>query len=117
MCKEKTQQEVQDEFLTAMWTAVDYWKGAARRGRVPLGDAIEGVMHSMLCILDGVAGWHNMSYEIVPTPSDEEEQLAKDAGRDWWPAQALPAGMITVHGPAMLHESMYTGIFNHRRRD
>lgn len=63
--------EAEQEFIEGIRDAVDYWRRESRASRE---DALSGVAHSILCVLDGVTAWGpECCYDLVRKAAEPEE--------------------------------------------
>lgn len=80
MSKEKTKEEVQDEFLSHIAGMVDYWENeAGSTTRLKL----EGLAFSFLTTLDGCTNLP--AFIVAPVPHPDDKQYAIDQNEDWYP--------------------------------
>jgi hypothetical protein len=79
--------ELERELIDEIRGAVEYWR---REEQVDKNEALSGLAHSILCILDGVSGGE-YGYLLVPEPWADN-------------GEAIPS-----IGNSMLHELLYEG--------
>jgi hypothetical protein len=69
-----------------------------------------GVLHSFLCVFDGVSA-DMPAFEIIAAPHPSDKAFHEKNGENWWPP--LPEEIserddfITIHGGHMLHDLLY----------
>ena len=100
----KTAAELRDEFMDMCRGAVGYWAepGLDRdcTGR------LQGLLHSILCIIDGVTmGIHG--FDLVAAPHSEAKEFHRGEGENW----SEPGTVI--NGDVMLHEHLYERTWAH----
>lgn len=108
----RTAEEIRDDFMDTCRHLVDFWASPRTRkfpagpGTIPdwvieaiLRDRLSGLLHSFLCIFDGVSGgWP--AFDIVASPHPDDKEYHRDEGEDW-----IEPG--TVINDTMLHELLY----------
>lgn len=80
MSKEKTTEEIREEFLSQIWHLLNYWSELDLKER----EKMEGLAFSILGILDGVSGG-SPGFLVAPItdPSDKEFHISQ--GEDYYP--------------------------------
>lgn len=95
----KTKEEVIDELLEYLHRLVNYWSSIDTdndtKGRM------EGLVHSILCIFDGVTEMPPLDIILWPHPDDKQYRINR--GENYYVA-GLP-----INDNVMLHELWYRG--------
>jgi hypothetical protein len=78
----------------------DYWASPAV-DRATCHERLQGLVHSILCIFDGVSGGMP-AFDIVARPHPDDKEYHRQNGENW-----IEDG--TVINDAMLHELLYQG--------
>ena len=95
MSREYTKDEVLELFLGQCRVASYYWAEHAKVDSRK--EAVEGMLHSMLCIIDGVSGgFPAINLSVDPDPSDKQYHI--DNEEDYY-----PSGLV-FNDDVMLHE-------------
>lgn len=69
MSKPISKEEARDRFINQMRNYAEYWKNEVR---VPdVEGKLEGLLHSILCVFDGVAGYPAVDLVLRPHPTDQ----------------------------------------------
>jgi len=97
MSKEYTAVEVRKMFMENVREIVGYWQKESRASRE---EAISGVAHSLLVMIDG-GSMLLPSFELVCRPHSEDKQYKIDNGDDWFPEGA------TINSATSLHDYLY----------
>jgi len=103
-----TTDEARDKFLDAFWGNLDYWHNNVPSRSV--FDAMTGLMHSTLALLDGC----NMSvpgFQLIPYAADEDKQYLIDQGENYY--TPVEHNILDIGG--YLHELMYSHMPAHLR--
>lgn len=61
--------------------------------------AVEGVVHSLLCLFDGASGFMP-AFDIYPAPHPEDEAYHKEEDSNWWPSGTD----VSINGDDSLHD-------------
>jgi hypothetical protein len=96
--RQYTEDEIRDQFLDQCRAYVTYWHdlpGKTKR------EAMEGLVFSLLVILDGETGLPG--FVVAPAPHESDEAYHKQEGTNWYPA--APTGGVDIAG--CLHELFY----------
>lgn len=96
--KAKTAEKIRADFLDTCRATVDYWAGP-QVDRGTCHERMSGLLHSLLCIFDGVSGGMP-AFDIVARPHPDDKEFHRGEGEDW-----IEPG--TVMNDAMLHEMLY----------
>ena len=96
--KAKTPEEIRDDFLDTCRNLADYWAGPGV-DRGTCHERLSGLVHSILCIFDGVNGGMP-AFDIVASPHPDDKEFHRAEGEDW-----IEPG--TVINDCMLHELLY----------
>lgn len=91
MPHELTTEEVIEQFLSQIWSDIDEWDNAepSRNPDETASDQrirMEGLAHSILCLLDGTAG-DMPGFRVVPFPSKEDKDYDLEQGENWFPRE------------------------------
>lgn len=98
----KTPEEIRGDFLDTCRALADYWAGGQTH---PDGttytchERLSGLLHSVLCIFDGVSVGLP-AFDIVASPHPDDKEYHRGEGEDW-----IEPG--TVINDTMLHELLY----------
>ncbi len=98
-----TSDEVRDQFLDHMRLLVH---DCASHPRATLKESLEGLMFSVLVMLDGESGGMP-PYHVIPCASHIAKQNAIVDGENYYRPFELPEGTVDVHDGQMLHELFY----------
>jgi len=101
--RELTPEECREAFLRQVRACIGEWQGIVESGQKSPRDAISGVVHSVLCILDGVSGLPG--FAVVPRPAAEDREYHQEMDENWWPEHSLPQEAVDIAGS--LHEGLY----------
>lgn len=94
----QTADEIRDRFMDTCRASVDFWAGDdIERGSVH--ERLSGLLHSLLCIFDGVSGGMP-AFDLAASPHPDDKQYHQDEGENW-----IEPG--TVINDCMLHELIY----------
>ena len=100
--REKTAEEIRDEFLGYLRTLVAYWLNAERAPTAK--EKLEGLVFSTLVALDGGAGGLTGSFYLLPSCHESDPEYLKDNGENWWPTNAEALELARGVPPGALHE-------------
>jgi hypothetical protein len=108
----KTPEELRADFMDTCRALADFWASPRTRefpaapGAVPdwvieaiLRDRLSGLVHSILCIFDGVSGGLP-AFDITASPHPDDKEYHRAEGENW-----IEPG--TVINDCMLHELLY----------
>ena len=107
MSRAYTVEEMQKIFLNHLealnnyWARVDLTRPEFAQCLAEKGDALyrlEGLTHSILCVLDGVA-CGLPAFEVTPAPHSSDKEFHESEGKNWWPVD------VGIHGGEYLHEA------------
>jgi hypothetical protein len=101
--REKTEEEVRNEFLDYMWAIIDYWEKESRA--VTSRDKLEGLMHSVLATLDGSAAVLP-AFIVAPLPCEEDKEYDISKGENYYPYNNPDNIKCDIGGS--LHELFYS---------
>jgi hypothetical protein len=93
-----TADELQRDFLEDCRGLVDYWAGP-NVDRASCYERMQGLLHSFLCIIDGVSG-EMPAFDLVARPHPDDKAYHQAEGENW-----IEDG--TVINDTMLHELLY----------
>jgi hypothetical protein len=93
----KTPEEIRSDFLDTCRALADYW--ATVPNEATCHGRLSGLLHSILCIFDGVSGGLT-AFDIVASPHPDDKEYHQAEGEDW-----IEPG--TVINDCMLHELLY----------
>lgn len=99
MSKAKTVEQVREEFLLAIRGVARYW---AKENCTSELDRCEGVVHSILNIIDGSSGAFGAFLYLVTGVPEEDKQFNINNGDDW-----IEDG-TKINSDCLLHELFYT---------
>jgi len=97
--KAKTPEEIRGDFLDTCRGLADYWASDAIQGSYTCHERLSGLLHSILCIFDGVS-MGMPAFDIVASPHPDDKEYFRDEGEDW-----IEPG--TVINDCMLHDLLY----------
>jgi hypothetical protein len=95
MPREYTRQECVDMLMEHFMTLVKYW--ATIDGSKEW--VLDGLLHSILCTLDGVSG-DMPAFDLVPCPHSDDKQYNIDNEDNYWPEE------LHINDETYLHEIM-----------
>ena len=81
MSREKTKEEVRQEFIDMVKARTHYW--ATAKGDMTVQERCEGVAFSLMNIFDGTSGLP--AFDIVVRPHPADKQFHIDEGDDYYP--------------------------------
>lgn len=99
-----TPEEMRKIFLDKIRSTLWYWKTTdisrpefqtELRTKGEIQYRMEGLVHSILVMLDG--GTELPAFDITPSPHPGDEQFYRDEGSNWWPNN-------TIMNECQLHE-------------
>lgn len=90
-----TAEEVREEFLGAVDCMTSFW--AKLPDKTPQ-ERLDGLVHSILCIIDGVSGSSGCGYMLVPSTHPSDEAYHRDNGENWYPAAPDVPGLVDIGG-------------------
>lgn len=94
----KTPEEIRGDFLDTCRALADYWAGDSVQART-CHERLSGLLHSVLCIFDGVNGGLP-AFDIIASPHPDDKEYHRGEGEDW-----IEPG--TVINDCMMHELLY----------
>ncbi len=103
-CREYTKDEVLEMFMDNVRAIVRYWQNESRSDR---NEAVSGVAHSLLSLLDGVHGGFP-AINMVVSPHPDDKEFCKAEGENWFPASPQAAS-DAMFNDCHLHEMLYRG--------
>jgi hypothetical protein len=101
--RELTRDEVRKRFLDQMWMLVEYWEYNPSEST---RDKLEGLLHSILVVLDGEGGYLP-SFKMIPSPHPDDKEYMKQIEENWYPDNCDIGGG--------LHDAMYNNYNNHKK--
>ena len=96
----KTAEEVRADFMNTCRTLADFWAGPGAEGKTAR-ERLQGLVHSILCIFDGVNGGLP-AFDIVASPHPDDKEFHRSEGENW-----IEPG--TVINNCSLHDTLYKG--------
>jgi hypothetical protein len=94
----RTAQELRDDFMDTCRDLADYW-ASPQVPRETCHERLQGLLHSLLCLIDGVSGeWP--AFDLVARPHPDDKAYHQAEGENW-----IEDG--TVINDTMLHELLY----------
>jgi len=94
-----TDVELRDRFMSTCRAYVDYW-ASDLIDRDSVHDRLSGLLHSFLCILDGVNGGLP-GFDLAASVHPADKDFRRALGENW-----IEPGMV-INGCDMLHEILY----------
>ena len=88
MAREMTRAEVQDEFLNCIRLLAVYWSTMENVRGLATEDVIDGIVFSILAILDGEHGTLP-AFRVIPNPHPNDKAFAKGLHENWFPAPSI----------------------------
>lgn len=82
MSKEKTINEVRNEFLSHIKTLIDYWEKVPNQNSIK--DRLSGLAFSILATIDGCS-MDLPSFILAPCPHEDDKQFNIEEGNDFYP--------------------------------
>jgi hypothetical protein len=101
MSREKTEEEVRNEFLNHIRHLVKYWNTIDDR---PSEEKLNGLAFSILAALDGGAGGL-CGFIVAPNTHEDDKQYHIDEGRNYYPENHNSDVKCDIAGS--LHEFYY----------
>ena len=101
MSKEKTKEEVREEFLGHLRMMVSYWEKL--EGNHSTKERLEGLAFSMLVAIDG--GTNLPSFILAPMPHEDDKEFHTNEGEDYYPENHESDVKCDISGS--LHEQFY----------
>lgn len=104
MTKEKTTDEIREEFLAHVWHLIEYWENL-NDGANSSQDKLEGLAFSMLSTLDGSSA-ALPGFIVAPMPHETDKAYHIQQGEDYYPYNDPETVQADIAGS--LHETFYT---------
>lgn len=82
MSREYTEEEVRNIFLKQISSAKSYW---LNQNQLSTDDKMDGLVHSILCIIDGCTMLPSFNLVVCPHPDDKQTYI-KD-GENYFPEE------------------------------
>jgi hypothetical protein len=98
MSRPFTPEECREMFMSHVRAMVRYWQNETRADR---NEAIEGMAHSMLCMIDGVSGGLP-AFQLIPYSHPDDKQYHIDNNENYWPDD-----VDIADAPDCLHHMLY----------
>ena len=99
----RTPEELRADFMDHCRAIADYWAGSGIQHQdgtsYSCHERLSGLLHSFLCIFDGVSGGMP-AFDIVASPHPDDKEYHRSEGENW-----IEPG--TVINGTMLHELLY----------
>jgi len=106
MGREHTDQEITDSFMRQLVAYINYWAEIDNR---PAREKLEGLTHSILCILDGCSA-ALPGFIVAPVTHPDDKKYHQDEGENWYPENHEIEEQLKGVLPGHLHELLYTYI-------
>lgn len=90
-----TKEETREMFLAELEDKVTYWRNL----KTPATDPFDGLLHSILCVIDGVAGLP--SFDITVRPHSDDKKFHEDEGENYF-----EDGLV-INDDVYLHDLLY----------
>lgn len=97
MSEARTPDDLRDDFIHQCKAMVDYWAEEPVESR----EQLSGLLHSILCIIDGVSGGFPVALDLVCRPHPDDKAYMQAEGEDW-----IEDGTV-INESSMLHELLY----------
>jgi len=82
MCRQHTDEEMIDRFLSACESTLEYW---LREERAPtVREKMEGMLFSLLVMFDGCTD-NTPALDILPSPHPSDKEYCQENEENWWP--------------------------------
>lgn len=101
MSREKTEDEVRDEFLEHIRVMIDYWNNVESQSTK---DKLEGLAFSILVAIDGGSS-ALPSFVLAPLPHEDDKQFNIDGDEDYYPENHNSDVKCDIAG--YLHELLF----------
>lgn len=101
MSKEKSVEEIREEFLSHVHNLVDYWNNVDERSTK---EKLSGLAFSILSTLDGCSA-ELPSFIVAPLPHEDDKQYHINNGDDYYPENHNSNVNCDIAGE--LHELFY----------
>ena len=101
MSREKTLDEVRNEFLSHVRVRVDYWNGVDERDTK---EKLQGLAFSILSAIDGSAG-ALPAFILAPYPHEDDKNYLAEKDEDWYLENHESGVKCDIAG--CLHEMFY----------
>lgn len=98
--REKTKEEVQEEFLNHIRNMVDYWDELPQKSSK---ERLEGLAFSILAMLDGSA-IELPAFIVAPLPCEEDKEFCIEEGRNYFPQNHKIEDKINCDIAGSLHD-------------
>jgi hypothetical protein len=102
-------EELRDDFMDTCRALADYWASDVIEART-CHERLSGLVHSILCIFDGVSGGMP-AFDITASPHPDDKEYHRSGGENW-----IEPGTV-INGDVMLHELLYRpdlgGVWHH----
>ncbi len=92
-----TAEEAREHFLEAARNAAHYWANLPDLKLTPQ-ERCDGVVFSLLNIIDGTAGAFECSLDLTLSPHPDDQVYLEDSGENWY-----TDGMV-INADVLLHE-------------
>lgn len=104
--RERTTEEVRQEFIEHIRCMVDYWervKLEPERGTTDARRRLRGLAHSILVTLDGRSNLP--AFIVAPRPHERDKAYHQENGEDWYPENHEANVQCDITGG--LHDQLY----------
>lgn len=91
MSREKTLEEMQKEFLSHVWTMIDWWDKETRVSSPR--EKLEGLAHSILTAIDGESA-AVPGYKLIPMMAEEDKKYYIAHSENYYPEGVDIAGSL-----------------------
>lgn len=105
--RQKTAEEIQDEFLRHLWHQVRYW-ASAKVERETIEERLAGLAFGFLNMLDGTS-MELPAFLLIPSAHPTDPNFRRERGEDWYPVNEAVERVMKgeVSDGDMLHEKFY----------
>ena len=103
--RELTEDEVQENFLNAIRSLIQYWSSLRRyhrNGEDDIGWRVEGMAFSILSILDGESV-DLPGFIIAPDPHPDDKEDDRESGENWYPENDKILSKVKANISGSLH--------------
>ena len=97
MSKPIDKKTARDMFIDHLKSVVQYWKNESRASDAD--SKLDGVLHSFLCVLDGVSSHPSIDLVLRPHPDDKAYHEEQD--EDYY------VDVMVINDDVMLHDLLY----------
>ena len=80
--KEYSKEEIQQQFVNHLWALIAFWEHCPHCKCEH--DKLTGLVHSILCVLDGASG-SLPGFLVIPSPHEADKAYQIERGEDYYP--------------------------------